>query len=189
LTQAGHTIAGVAGDVEKALSDPGLAGCQVVVLDLSLGDGDATRHVARLTGAGRRVLACSMHEEAARIRRAFAAGVSGYVTKRETAQHLLEAVARVAAGEDYVSPRVQAALLADGPQEPRALDLSCLSDRERDVLRLLSEGAGPENIARELSISPRTVEGYYARINEKLGIRGAKDLRRLAIMAAREGQL
>lgn len=189
MKQAGHVIAGVAGDVEMALLDPGFAACQVVVLDLSLGGDDATKQMPRLLGPGRRVLACSMHEEAVRIRRAFAAGATGYVTKRETAQYLLEAVAKVAAGERYVSPRVQAALLADCPQEPNATDCSRLSDREREVFALLGEGAGPEEIARRLFISSRTVESYHIRIGEKLGVSGTRELRRLAIAAARDVHL
>lgn len=189
LAQAGHRIAGTAGDVAKALSDPAFAGCHVVVLDLSLAGGDATEHLAGLIAPGRRVLVCSMHEEPARIRKAFAAGASGYVTKRETAGCLLDAVTKVAAGERYVSPRVQAVLLADDSQQSSTMDCSGLSERERDVMSLLSEGAGPEDIARQLFISPRTVESYYTRISEKLGIRGAKELRRLAIIAAREGRL
>lgn len=189
LEQAGHTIVGMADDVDKALADLNLARCGVVVLDLSLGSGDATRDIPRLAEGGRRVMACSMHEDAVRVRRVFAAGATGYVTKREAAQCLLEAVAEVAAGRRYVSPRIQAALLADEPPEQRCVNWECLSDREREVVWMLSEGISAEEIAQRLSISPRTVEGYYARINLKLAISGVKELRRLAIMAAREGHL
>lgn len=189
LGQAGYLIGGAAGNVANALSDPAMSTCDVVVLDLALGEDDATGLIPSLATPNRRVLACSMYEDAARVRKVFAAGATGYVTKRETAQCLLEALAEVSAGRRYVSPRIEAVLLADEPQDQPAVNWLCLAGREHEVACMLGEGAGAETIARRLSISPRTVEAYYARINARLAIQGVKELRRLAIIAARTGQL
>ena len=189
LGQAGYTIGGTAGDVDKALLDPALSACRVVVLDLALGDGDSTGLIPRLATPTRRVLACSMYEDAPRIRKVFAAGATGYVTKRETAQCLLHAVAEVSAGRRYVSPRVESALLSEGHENSAAVNWRLLTDREQEVACLLSEGAGVDDIARQLAISPRTVEAYYTRISSKLAIQGVKELRRLTILAARSGEL
>ena len=189
LAQAGYTIGGMAAGGDQALADANLSACDAVVLDLSLEDGDATGLIPQLTAHGQRVLACSMHEDATRVRKAFSAGATGYVTKRETAEHLLDAVAEVVAGRRYISPRAEAALLHDRPLEQPGVNWQCLSEREREVVRMLGEGIAAEDIARNLAISPRTVEAYYARVMSKLGIPGVKHLRRLAISASQKGEL
>lgn len=189
LGQAGYIIGGTADDVAKALLDPALSACAVVVLDLALGEGDSTALIPSLVAPNRGVLVCSMYEDAPRVRKVFGAGATGYVTKGETAQCLLQAVAEVSAGRRYFSPRVEAALLADKPHDHSTLNWHHLTDREREVVCMLADGAGAEVIARYLSISPRTVEAYYARIAARLAIQGVKELRRLAILAARSGQL
>ena len=189
LGQAGYIIGGTADDVGKALLDPALVACGVIVLDLSLGEGDSTAHIPSLIAPNRWVLACSMHEDAPRIRKVFGAGATGYVTKRETAQCLLQAVEEVSAGRRYLSPRIEAALLADKTNDQSTVNWHRLTDREREVVCMLGDGAGVEVIAGYLSISPRTVEAYYARIATRLAIQGVKELRRLAIMAAHSGQL
>ena len=189
LGQAGYIIGGTADDVAKALLDPALSACGVIVLDLALGENDSTALIPSLIAPNRGVLVCSMYDDAPRVRKVFGAGATGYVTKRETAQCLLQAVEEVSAGRRYLSPRIEAALLADKTHDQCTVDWHRLTDREREVVCMLGDGAGVEVIAGYLSISPRTVEAYYARIATRLAIQGVRKLRRLAILAAHSGQL
>ena len=107
------------------------------------------------------------------------AGASGYVTKREVAELLVHAVGELAAGRPYTSPRAALALAAAPtsavPPEP-------LSTRELEVYGFLGRGYSTPAIARELRVNPRTVDSYYARILEKLGVAGMEALRRRAAM-------
>jgi DNA-binding CsgD family transcriptional regulator len=109
-----------------------------------------------------------------------AAGAGGYVTKREVGQYLVEAVHEVLAGKLYVSPRFAAGLVKRMANRG-ADDLASLSEQQRHVYRLLGEGASAAEIAVELQLSPRTVESYCARMIEKFGLSGMKELRRQAI--------
>jgi DNA-binding NarL/FixJ family response regulator len=117
-----------------------------------------------------RILAVSRQPEEIYANRALRAGASGYWMKTRTREELIRAIDTVLAGELYVSPAV--ALLAvhkltDHPAaHPRAADLT---DRELHVFALNGAGFGSSRIARELGISPRTVETYYEHIKLKLG--------------------
>ena len=124
-----------------------------------------------------RMLVISKHPEEIYAERALRAGASGYWMKTGTCEGLINAIKAVVAGELYVSPRF--ALLAvhkviDHPAaHPRA---SKLTDRELHVFALIGAGFGTNRIAKELGISPRTIESYYQHIKLKLGYRDAEAL-------------
>jgi DNA-binding NarL/FixJ family response regulator len=105
LEQAGFAIGGQADGLQAMLAHPGLASAQVVVLDLTLGPASGLESIPTLCRRGLRVVVYSMHEEAAVVRRALAAGASGYVTKGEPAPSVVEAIRAVLAGANYISPR------------------------------------------------------------------------------------
>jgi DNA-binding NarL/FixJ family response regulator len=180
LSQAGFTVCGEASHGRETLEHPQLASADVAVLDLALGEENGVDLIAALRERGVRVLIYSMHEEPSRVSAALAAGAGGYVTKREVGQCLVEAVHEVLAGKLYVSPRASAGL-AKRVANRDSDDLASLSEQQRHVYRLLGEGASADEIAAELHISPRTVESYCARMIEKLGLAGTKELRRQAI--------
>jgi len=145
---------------------------EVVVLDVMLPGMDGI-HLARellREDPGRRVLALTMLTDDAHVTDAFKSGVLGYATKRQPAAEVVEAIRRVARGERYLAPE-----LAEGGEAPgfQALpgELQSLTGREREIFQLC---------ARQLQISPRTVETHRARILRKLGARSAVDLVRLA---------
>jgi len=130
------------------------------------------------------VLVLSTHDEAMYAERTIRAGARGYITKQEAGEKIKDAIRRVLAGDIYVSERVDAQMLqraagrrVASPTTP----LDELSDREFDVFRLIGRGYGPSEIAEELSLSLKTVEGYTARIKDKLNIAEAVELRRYAI--------
>ena len=177
LAGAGFAPDGQAGSSAEALAHPTLASSRLAVVDLALGEESGLDLIRKLRERGMAVLVYSMHESSTVIRRALAAGAGGYVTKREAAESLAAAIRAVLAGSRYLSPRAEAAL-----QELTPLD--GLSGQQQQIYRLLGQGASNEDIARQLGISVRTLESYCARILDKLGVQGIKDLRRQAIRDA-----
>ncbi len=137
----------------------------VALVDVSMPllDGiEATRRIAKLSSQTR-VVILTMHPDAHLARRARAAGASGYVVKDETPDRLIEAIERVAAGEQCID--------ADVPKES---DL--LTTREREVLQLIAEGKRNREIAEIMSRSIHTVRSHRARLMGKLGARSATEL-------------
>ena len=131
-----------------------------------------------------------MHDEALYAERAIRAGARGYVTKREGAEKIRQAIFRVLNGEIHVSETVEARIVkkaSAGGSVPPVLPVDSLSDRELVVFELLGSGHGPSQIADELHLSVKTVEGYTARIKEKLLVKDARQLVQLAIQWNRLG--
>lgn len=125
------------------------------------------------------VLVVSMYPEGQVALRALQAGAVGYVTKTHAEAELLAAVRKVACGGRYVTPSLAewlAERLANGLDEVEEL-----SDRERDVLRLLAEGKSHKEIASILAISAKTISTYRARLLTKLGVRTTAELIRYAL--------
>lgn len=174
LEQAGFTICGEADAPQSTLAHPGLAAARVVILDLSLDQADGIDFIPALCERCLFVIVYSMHEEAAIIRRAFAAGAKGYITKREAALSLATAIETVLNGQTFISQRAAAAI-ANSPNDPE------LSEQQQEVYDLLGQGYDTDEIARRLTISPRTVETYCTRLMNKLTVEGMKELRRRAI--------
>ena len=174
LQTSGFIVAGETATVSETLAHPALAANPLVIVDLSLGDESGLDLIKRLRLRGLAVLVYSMHEGSHVIRSALDAGAGGYVTKREAAKSLAEAIRTVCAGSRYLSPRAAAAF-----HEPTPLD--GLSGQQRQLYRLLGQGCANEEIARQLNISVRTLESYYVRVMDKLGVHGVKELRRRAI--------
>lgn len=174
LAGAGFAVAGHADGNATALAHPALAASRLALVDLALGEDNGIDLIKRLTARGLAVVVYSMHEGSTVIRRALDAGADGYVTKREAAQSLLEAIRSVLAGDRYLSPRVMAALREMTP-------LDALNGQQQRIFKLLGQGLDNADIARQLGISVRTLESYCVRITDKLGLQGIKELRRLAI--------
>ena len=122
------------------------------------------------------VLILSMFPEEQYAVRMLRAGASGYLNKESAPEQLLAAIHSVLRGEKYLSPRM-AALIATGVvAEPSRPLHETLSDREFTVLRRLAAGAKSGDIARELSLSVKTVSTYRARILAKLRLRNSAQL-------------
>lgn len=163
-----------------------LTACQqhkpdVVLVDLSLGDEDGMVLLENLRDRGLLSLVYSMHEDGPHVKRAFAAGALGYVTKREVHRVLVQAIIEVANGRRFVSPRAAVALAEQVAEDPADTILRELSRQEQEVYGLLGVGENTKQIAVAMKISARTVESYYDRILVKLGLEGMHELRRHAI--------
>ena len=111
-----------------------------------------------------RVLVLSMQDDPRYVRAAFEAGASGYVLKEAADTEVVSAIRAVAAGERYVHPALGARLITADAEERRRADQDPLSEREREVLRLLALGHTNQEIAEQLYISVRTAETHRAHI-------------------------
>ena len=155
----------------------------LVLLDLSmpgLGGLEATKLLkAKLPGA--RVLILTMHEEAALVREAIAAGASGYIVKRAIDSELINAIHAVMRDDLYVHPALTRGLFGDRPGSPRQGEGNPLTRRESGVLRLLALGYTNRQIGEELGVSVRTAETHRAHIMDKLGLKSRVELVRWAV--------
>jgi two-component system, NarL family, response regulator NreC len=159
----------------------------VVVMDLSMSDGDGVTATREITGAGdgTRVLVLTMHAEEAYLEAVLEAGASGYLGKADADRDLVEAVHAVARGEIFVQPSA-ARVLAQGArrrdeQATERARYERLTDREREVMRLIAEGYTAPEIGEQLAISPKTVDTYKQRVNDKLGLTHRADYVKLAL--------
>jgi DNA-binding NarL/FixJ family response regulator len=177
---------------ESDTADGGLARIRadrpaVAIVDLSLGLDSGLQLIKTLnvTLPDVRVLILSMHDETLHAERALAAGASGYIMKHAAMQHLIGAIRCVASGKTYVSPEMSERIVArvtgrrDTP--PAMAPVDRLTDREREVFTLIGQGLGPRDIARQLTVSVKTVETHQARIKEKLGLSHVRELTRAAV--------
>lgn len=157
--------------------------CDVVVMDVSMpGPGffDTLRRVRdRFQDA--RVLVLTMHPEEQYAIRALRAGASGYLNKDVDPEILCEAVRRIASGGRYVTPQLGEILVQGLTRDDDAPSHDVLSDREFEVLRLLGSGLNTDDVGKRLSISPKTVGTYRARLNEKMGFANLAQLVRYVV--------
>jgi two-component system response regulator NreC len=128
-----------------------------------------------------KVLVLSMQDDPRYLREAFAAGASGYVLKEAADTEVVDAVRAVAAGERYVHPVLGARLVEAEAAERRRADEDPLSEREREVLRLLALGHTNQEIAKLLYISVRTAETHRAHVMQKLRLSSRAELVRYAL--------
>jgi two-component system response regulator NreC len=127
------------------------------------------------------VLVLSMQDDPSYVREAFAAGASGYVLKEAVDQEVVSAVREIASGGRYVHPALGARMIAAEAEERAAAEADPLSDREREILRLLALGHTNQEIARQLYISVRTAESHRAHIMQKLRLSTRAELVRYAL--------
>ena len=128
-----------------------------------------------------KVLVLSMQDDPRYVREAFAVGASGYVLKEAADTELVAAIREVANGGRYVHPALGARLVTADAEERRRAEEDPLSDREREVLRLLALGHTNQEIAKLLYISVRTAETHRAHIMQKLRLSSRAELVRYAL--------
>jgi two-component system response regulator NreC len=128
-----------------------------------------------------KVLILSMQDDPRYVQEAFAAGASGYVLKEAADTEVVAAVRAVAGGERYVHPALGARLVEAAAAERKRAEVDPLSEREREVLRLLALGHTNQEIAKMLYISVRTAETHRAHIMQKLGLSSRAELVRHAL--------
>lgn len=186
---SGHVeIVGEADDVAPAIDLIAERGPDVVLLDVHLPGGGGQAVVAAVKAAHPQVrfLALSASDAPEDVIAVIRAGAHGYVTKTISGDDLVDAVHRVAAGDVVFSPRLAGFVLdafsgstvpAADPADP---ELDQLTPREREVLRLIARGYTYREIARDLFISPKTVETHVSSVLRKLQLSNRHQLTRWA---------
>ena len=174
-------VVGEANDGREALAQIERLKPDVVVMDLTMGEMDgitATKALAEREDAPR-VLVLTMHAEEEYLLPVLEAGAAGYLVKSAADRELIEAVRTIARGELYVSPSAGRVLARGIRRKDEHAELRAryekLTDREQAVLRLVAAGYTAPEIGEQLFISPKTVDTYKQRVNEKLGLQHRND--------------
>ncbi|MDT9592789.1 response regulator transcription factor [Nocardioides zeae] len=175
-----------AADVDEAVRAVQTARPDVVLLDVHLpggGGGEVIRRTHR-TVPGTRFLALSVSDAAEDVIGTIRSGARGYVTKTISAVELVDAISRVADGDAVFSPRLAGFVLdafAGAIQVAEVdSDLDRLSEREREVMRLIARGYAYKEVAKELFISVKTVETHMSSVLRKLQLSSRHELTRWA---------
>jgi DNA-binding NarL/FixJ family response regulator len=130
------------------------------------------------------VLVLSMHEEALYATRALRAGAMGYIVKQDAIDNIAVALGEALNGRRYLSPVIAAQLQHNGPdgQAPSTEDpVSLLTDREFEIFEMIGKGHEVREISDALGVSPKTVETHRTNIKEKLKLKNARQVARLAV--------
>jgi two-component system response regulator NreC len=170
----GVEVVGEASALRETLDQARLLRPDVVVLDLALRDGSGLDLIADLRELGARIVILSMQDEPAYARKAFELGAQGYVVKDAADDELVGAIDAVLADRIYVHPSLAARLVLGEPQDD-------LTDREREVLRLIALGYTNLEVAGQLFLSVRTIEAHRRHILDKLRLSTRADLVRYAL--------
>ena len=186
LEHNGCEVVGEATTGEEAVSLAVRLHPQVIVMDLEMpGTGGlAAAHRMSKLVPNARVLILSAHEEDSDVIEALSqTGVAGYLVKSDAPDELISAVNTVGSGKRYLSPSVAPILLGrlQDPQAGKDNVNSLITRREREVLRLIGQGATSKDIAQKLGISPKTAQVHRENLKDKLGLRTTADIVRYAI--------
>ena len=181
-------VVGEAADVEQAVLGIVAADPEVVLLDVHLpgGGGRAVIEQVAAQAPGVRFLALSVSDAAEDVIGVIRAGARGYVTKTISGDELADAIRRVASGDAVFSPRLAGFVLdaftavPAGAPEGGNPEVDQLTGREQEVLRLIARGYPYKAVARELSISARTVETHVSSVLHKLQLSNRHELSRWA---------
>ncbi len=176
-------VVGEAGTAREAVFEARSSKPDVILMDVVMPGGsgiDVTPQLLR-ERPDAKILVLSMQDDPSYVRQAFEAGASGYVLKEAVDAEVVAAVREVAEGRSYVNPTLGARLVAADSEARKRAEADPLSDREREVLRLLALGHTNQEIAKMLYISVRTAETHRAHIMQKLGLRSRADLVRHAL--------
>lgn len=179
-------VVGEAGTVAEAVTAIGRTEPDVVLLDVHMPDGGgrAVLESVRRTQPKVRFLALSVSDAAEDVIGLIRAGARGYVTKTIAPVELVDAIRRVADDDAVFSPRLAGFVLdafASRPDVPVSdPELDQLTNREREVLRLLARGYAYKEIAKELYISIKTVETHVSNVLRKLQMSNRYELSRWA---------
>ena len=179
LSAAGDfEVSGEASDGDEAIAKVRVGKPDLVLLDLSL-PGKNGLEVLGLLHAEMpevKVLVLSTFPEKQYAIRCFASGAMGYLTKKSAPEELVQAIRKVAGGGKYVSASLADLLANQIGGDPRLLPHERLSTREFQVLCMIGEGKSVSQVAKELSLSPSTVNTYRAHILEKMNLETTAEL-------------
>jgi DNA-binding NarL/FixJ family response regulator len=179
--EADLEVCGWADNVDHSIHEIERLNPNIMIVDIGLRGKSGLELIRALTDRDPEtlILVLSMHDESVYANRAFKAGARGYVSKREATEKVVLAIRRIIAGGMYVSEAFAEAFargLSRNKGAVSLVDVNLLSDRELEVFGLLAAGRETSDIAKELSVSLKTVQSYCARIKDKLNLRNSTEL-------------
>jgi len=160
----------------------------LALVDISLKTGNGIELIKRVRckNSSVKFLAVSAYQESLYAERALRAGASGYLNKQESNEKLIEAIRTVLKGERFLSEELKTKLVAAALGNKVSVDqdpLATLSDREKEIFRLIGEGMTTGAIADQLFLSTHTIDSHREHIKRKLGASSAHELSRMAFQA------
>ena len=164
--------------LKKIAADPP----DMAVVDLTMEDNHGTELIREIVRRFPQVpiLVVSMHDESLYGERAIRAGAKGYITKQEAGDQIRTAIRCVLNGRIYLSDALATRMIRDAAEQSPSSS-KALSDQQLVVVQLLGRGYSTVQIANEMSLSVKTVEGYIARTKAKLGLATTAELLQYAI--------
>ncbi len=167
---------------EQAVAEVGHYRPDILVMDLTMpgmGGLEAIRRIRELHPQTR-ILVFTMHENPAFVEHVLQTGVAGYISKNSPPETLVDAIRGIAAGDLFIDAKIAQSLVVRKTRSSGS-QLASLTNREFQILCLYAEACSVEDIARELTISTKTVSNYLTLIKEKLQVSNTQELIRLAI--------
>ena len=167
---------------EKALEKVRLTKPDVVLMDINMpgiGGFEATSRMSK-THPESKIIALTVHVVGPLPKRILEAGAAGYLTKGCPVQEMVEAIQKVHSGKRYIAPSIaQQLALSMLPGDESIIDV--LSQRELQVLIMISRGMSTNTISEKLNLSPKTVSTYRKRLHDKLDVSNDVEMMHLAI--------
>jgi DNA-binding NarL/FixJ family response regulator len=183
--QAHHEIVGQATDGKALVEAAQRLRPDLIILDISMPVLNGLESAKRIKEAfpSTRLIFLSQHLNPAYLKQALKAGASGYVLKSGATEELLNAISAAMRGEIYITPSFGQDVIArlwnrSGEISDQSEELT---ERQREILQLIVEGRGNKEIADVLHLSIKTIEFHRARIMDKLGVRSAAELTKVAL--------
>ncbi len=180
-------VVGEASDGRQALAEAQRLQPDIVLMDITMPEMngiEATRQIKRALDSTR-VLILTMHENEEYLFQVLRAGASGYILKEAAGAELISASRIVCSGRFYMSPSAQSMMVGDYLQRVRSGEerdsYSALTEREREILKLVAEGHTNNQIAERLVISPKTVDTHRTHIMDKLNLHSRAELVKYAM--------
>ena len=180
-------VVGEAQDGRQAIAETHRLHPDIVLMDITMPDMngiEATRQIKKLVPDAK-VLVLTMHENDEYVFQALRAGASGYMLKEAADTELISALHIISSGQFYLSPIAQSVMVGDYLQRVRAGEerdsYSSLTEREREILKLVAEGYTNNQIAERLVISPKTVDTHRTHIMDKLNLHSRAELVKYAM--------
>jgi len=167
---------------EQAVAEVGQYRPDILVMDLTMpgmGGLEAIRRIRELYPQTR-ILVFTMHENPAFVEHVLQTGVAGYISKNSPPETLVDAIRGIAAGDLFIDAKIAQSMVVRKTRNSGS-QLASLTSREFQILCLYAEAYSIEDIAKELSISAKTVSNYLTLIKEKLQVSNTQELIRLAI--------
>jgi len=176
-------VTGEAANGQEVLARVSAQDFDVAVLDMSMPgrNGIELIKLVKREKPKLRILVLSMHSEEQYAVRALKAGASGYLSKESAADELVAAIRRIAGGGAYVTPETAERLALGAAPRAETAAHTLLSDREFQVFQMIARGASVSEIARELSLSVKTISTHKTRIMDKMGLANQAELIRYAL--------